>query len=63
MRNSPHAVVAGMYQTLGDLVAEGSLSATVDSVYRLDEFKDAFAQSFKASRDGKVLFGFGATQS
>jgi NADPH:quinone reductase-like Zn-dependent oxidoreductase len=59
MRNAPRTVIGDIYQTLGHLVAEGSLSTTVDSIYPLDEFKDAFAQSFSPSRDGKVLFSFG----
>ena len=59
MRNAPHTVIKGIYQTLGDLVADGSLSAAVDSVYPLDGFKDAFAPSLNASREGKVLFTAG----
>jgi len=40
-------------------VADGSLSATVDRVYPLERFKEAFEQSLKPNRSGKVLFKFG----
>jgi NADPH:quinone reductase-like Zn-dependent oxidoreductase len=60
MRNAPRATIDGIYRTLGELVAEGSLSATVDSIHSLDGFQGAFAQSMKSRRDGKVVFAFGA---
>jgi NADPH:quinone reductase-like Zn-dependent oxidoreductase len=50
-----------MYQRLGDLVANGSLSAAVEQVYPLDQFKEAFEQSLQSQRSGKILFKFGAT--
>lgn len=59
MRHAPRTEIQGIYQTLSDLVAEGSLSAAVDSVYPLGKFRDAFAQSLKSNRRGKVLFEFG----
>jgi NADPH:quinone reductase-like Zn-dependent oxidoreductase len=43
---------------LGDLVADGSLSAAVEHVYPLDQFKEAFKQSLKSNRSGKILFKF-----
>jgi hypothetical protein len=49
-----------MYQKLGDLVADGSLSAAVEHVYPLDQFKDAIKQSLRSNRSGKILFKFGA---
>jgi hypothetical protein len=33
----------------------------VEHVYPLDQFKEAFKQSLKSNRGGKVLFQFGAT--
>ncbi|HXN93710.1 MAG TPA: zinc-binding dehydrogenase [Candidatus Acidoferrales bacterium] len=50
-----------IYQKLRDLVADGSLSAAVEHVYRLDQFKEAFKQSLKSHRTGKILFTFSAT--
>lgn len=50
-----------MYQKLGDLIADGSLSAAVEHVYSLDQFKEAFKQSSKSNRSGKIVFQFGAT--
>jgi predicted SnoaL-like aldol condensation-catalyzing enzyme len=45
-----------IYQKLGDLVADESLSAVVESVYALEQFKEAFDQSLKSNRGGKILF-------
>ena len=45
---------------LADLVADGSLSAAVEYVYPLDQFKEAFKQSLKSNRSGKILFQVGA---
>jgi NADPH:quinone reductase-like Zn-dependent oxidoreductase len=50
-----------IYQKLGDLVADRSLSAAVEHVYPLDQFKEAFKQSLKSNRSGKILFKFEAT--
>src|SRR5689334_11092086 len=61
IRNAPRAEIQEIYQKLGDLVADGSLSAAVDRVYRLDQFKEAFKQSLQSNRSGKILFKFGAT--
>jgi NADPH:quinone reductase-like Zn-dependent oxidoreductase len=58
IRNAPHTEIEEIYQKLGDLVADGSLSATVEHVYPLDQFKEAFKQSLKSNRSGKVLFKF-----
>jgi len=46
-------------QKLGDLVADGSLSAAVEHVYPLEQFKEAFERSLKSQRSGKVLFKLG----
>ena len=60
IRNAPRTEIEEIYQKLEDLVAHGSLSAAVEHVYPLDQFKEAFKQSLKSSRNGKILFQFGA---
>ena len=61
IRNAPRIEIQEIYQKLGDLVADGSLSAAVEHVYPLDQFKEAFKQSLQSNRSGKILFQFGAT--
>jgi NADPH:quinone reductase-like Zn-dependent oxidoreductase len=61
IRNAPRTEIEEIYQKLGDLVADGSLSAAVEHVYPLDEFKEAFKQSLQSNRSGKILLQFGAT--
>jgi NADPH:quinone reductase-like Zn-dependent oxidoreductase len=58
IRNAPRTEIEEIYQKLGDLVADGSLSAAVEHVYPLDQFKEAFKQSLKSNRSGKILFKF-----
>jgi NADPH:quinone reductase-like Zn-dependent oxidoreductase len=58
IRNAPRTEIEEIYQKLGDLVANGSLSAAVEHVYPLDQFKEAFRQSLKSNRSGKILFKF-----
>jgi NADPH:quinone reductase-like Zn-dependent oxidoreductase len=60
IRNAPRAEIQEIYQKLGDLVADGSLSAVVEKVYPLEQFKEAFEQSLKPNRSGKILFTFSA---
>jgi len=60
LRNAPRAEIQETYKKLGDLVANGSLSASVDRVYSLDRFKEAFEHSLKSNRSGKILFTFDA---
>ena len=60
IRNAPRTEVQEIYQKLGDLVADGSLSAAVEHVYPLDRFKEAFEHFLKSNRSGKVLFKFEA---
>jgi NADPH:quinone reductase-like Zn-dependent oxidoreductase len=60
IRNAPRTEIEEIYQKLGDLVADGSLSAVVEQVYPLDQFKEAFKQSLQSNRGGKILFKFGA---
>jgi NADPH:quinone reductase-like Zn-dependent oxidoreductase len=57
LRNAPRAEIQETYQKLGDLVADGSLSATVEHAYPIDQYKEAFERSLK-SRSGKILFRF-----
>ena len=57
-RNAPRAEIEN-HRKLGQLVADGSLSAAVERVYPLDQFKEAFEQSLKSNRSGKILFKFG----
>ena len=58
--NAPRSEIQEIYQKLGDLVADGSLSAQVEHVYPLEQFKEAFKQSLKSNRSGKILFEFDA---
>jgi NADPH:quinone reductase-like Zn-dependent oxidoreductase len=58
IRNAPRTEIEEIYQKLGDLVADGSLSASVEHVYPLDQFKEAFKQSLKSNRSGKIVFKF-----
>jgi len=58
IRNASGTEIKEIYQKLGDLVADGSLSAAVEHVYPLDQFKEAFKQSLQPNRSGKVLFKF-----
>jgi NADPH:quinone reductase-like Zn-dependent oxidoreductase len=60
LRTAPRAEIEEIYQKLGQLVADGSLSAAVERVYPLDQFKEAFERSLKSNRSGKILFEFGA---
>src|SRR6266704_5530526 len=60
IRNAPPTEIRETYQKLGDLVADGSLSAAVEQVYPLEQFKEAFEHSLRPSRNGKILFKFGA---
>jgi NADPH:quinone reductase-like Zn-dependent oxidoreductase len=60
IRNAPRAEIQEIYQKLGGLVADGSLSAAVEHVYPLEQFKEAFERSLKPNRSGKILFKFGA---
>jgi NADPH:quinone reductase-like Zn-dependent oxidoreductase len=62
IRNAPRTESQEIYQKLGDLVADGSLSAAVEHVYTLEQFKEAFKHSLKSNRSGKVLFKFGANR-
>jgi len=60
IRSAPHTEILETYQKLGDLVAEGSLSAAVEHVYPLEQFQEAFAHSLQSQRSGKIVFKFAA---
>jgi NADPH:quinone reductase-like Zn-dependent oxidoreductase len=60
LRNAPRREIQEIYNKLGDLVADGLLSADIEHVYPLDQFKEALEQSLKSNRGGKILFKFGA---
>src|SRR6266446_2765095 len=62
IRNAPRTEVQEIYQKLGDLIADGSLSAAVEHVYPRDQFKEAFEHSLRSSRNGKILFKFDASE-
>jgi NADPH:quinone reductase-like Zn-dependent oxidoreductase len=62
IRNAPRAEIRETYQKLGALVADGSLSAAVEHVYPLEQFKEAFEHSLRSSRTGKILFKFGVSK-
>jgi NADPH:quinone reductase-like Zn-dependent oxidoreductase len=62
IRNAPRTEIQEIYQKLGDLVADGSLSAAVEQVYPLEQFKEAFEHSLRPSRNGKILFKFDASE-
>ena len=60
IRSAPRTEIQETYKTLGGLVADGSLSAAVEHVYPLEQFKEAFQRSLTSNRSGKILFKFGA---
>jgi NADPH:quinone reductase-like Zn-dependent oxidoreductase len=60
IRSAPRTEIQETYQKLGDLVANGSLSAAVERTYPLEQFKEAIKQSLPSNRGGKILFRFGA---
>ena len=53
IRNAPRTEIKEIYQKLGDLVADGSLSAAVEHVYPLDQFKEAFKAIFEIESQRK----------
>ena len=59
IRNAPRTEIDEVYQKLGDLVANGSLSAAVEHTYPLEQFKQAIKQSLQSNRSGKILFQSG----
>jgi NADPH:quinone reductase-like Zn-dependent oxidoreductase len=60
LRNAPRIEIQELYQKLAGLVADGLLSAAVENVYPLDQFKEAIDRSLKSNRNGKVLLKLGA---
>ena len=60
LRDAPRTELQEIYQKLSGLVADGSLSAAVEDVYPLEQFKKAFEHSLRSNRSGKILFKFSA---
>jgi NADPH:quinone reductase-like Zn-dependent oxidoreductase len=58
IRNAPRTEIQEIYQKLSDFVVDRSLSATVQQVYPLEQFKEAIEHSLKSNRSGKILFKF-----
>ena len=58
IRSVPRSEVIDLYQKLGTFVADGALSAVVERVYPLEQFKDAIGHAMRSSRGGKILFRF-----
>jgi NADPH:quinone reductase-like Zn-dependent oxidoreductase len=58
IHDAPRTDIREVYLKLGDLVADGSLSAAVEHVYPLERFKEAIERSLKSNRSGKILFKF-----
>ena len=59
IRNAPRAEIEETYRKLGELLADGTLSAAVEHTYPLEQFREAIKQSSQSNRGGKVLFQFG----
>src|SRR3989442_5305645 len=53
IRNAPRTEVQEIYQKLGDLVADGSLSAAVEHGYPLGQFKESVKTSLKVNSGGQ----------
>jgi mitochondrial enoyl-[acyl-carrier protein] reductase / trans-2-enoyl-CoA reductase len=58
LQRAEPAVVQAAYREVVDLVADGTLSARIDSTLGLDEFEKAFALARSDGREGKILFTF-----
>lgn len=56
LENSPTCEVEKLYRSLVSHIVEGSLRQEVDSVFALENFKDALARLDAEDRRGKVLF-------
>jgi NADPH:quinone reductase-like Zn-dependent oxidoreductase len=61
LREGPRTEIQEVYQTLTDLVAQGSLTAAVERVYPFEQFQEAFQHALQSNRRGKILFKFGET--
>lgn len=49
-------MIAETYARVASLVADGTLSAPVETVYALDDHRAALEHARRSSRAGKVLF-------
>ncbi len=59
LQTAPRGQIEATYREVVALVDDGELSATVDSTYRLDQYRDALARAQQYRRPGKVVFAFG----
>lgn len=59
LQTAPRGQIEATYREVVALVDDGELSATVDSTYRLDQYRDALARAQQHRRPGKVVFAFG----
>ena len=60
LRNAPRTDIHEIYRKLGDFVADGSLSAAVEHVYPVEQFKELITRTVNSNRRVKILFTFGA---
>ena len=58
LRNAARSEVTETYRKLAGLVADGSLSASVEATYSLADYRQAVAHALKPNRSGKILFRF-----
>lgn len=59
IREAPEDVVTSAYQQLAQWVTEGKLSQPVDSVFSLEDVRDAVIRAQESRRNGKVLISPG----
>jgi NADPH:quinone reductase-like Zn-dependent oxidoreductase len=59
LQRTPQATVGQTYQELATLVADGTLSAPVETTYALADYREAIAHAARSDRNGKVLFALG----
>jgi hypothetical protein len=63
LQTAPRGQIEATYREVVAPVDDGELSATVDSTYRLDQYRDALARAQQYWRPGKVVFAFGDADS
>jgi NADPH:quinone reductase-like Zn-dependent oxidoreductase len=58
IRSAPRQEIEETYTNLAELVAQGVLRSSVEAVYPLEKYRDAFAHARRPGRSGKILFTF-----
>jgi NADPH:quinone reductase-like Zn-dependent oxidoreductase len=58
IRKAPRQEIETVYGKLAGLVSDGTLHASVDATYSIDDYKQATTHSLQSGRNGKVLFRF-----